>query len=327
MPALPSVRHLDLLRPLQQFFEAATMDYSLVAAVAAVVREGSFERAAQALHITASAVSQRVKLLEQRLGQVLVVRGQPCTATPAGSALCRHAEQVAMLEAELRREVPALAGEISTRPTLRLAVNADSLATWFMPAAAAFTASEGALLDLRLEDQDHTAEQLRQGEVAAAVTALAAPVQGCRSVPLGRMRYRATASPAFIARHLAAGVNAQTLAAAPCLTFNQKDRLQDSWLQTQFGQTLPPPRHWLPSSQGFVDATLAGLGWGMNPASLVDELLAQGRLLELLPGRDLHVALHWQHPRSAPPMLQRLSDAVVAAARSQLESIEEETRA
>jgi len=301
------------------------MDYSLVAAVAAVVREGSFERAAQALHVSASAVSQRVKLLEQRLGQVLVVRGQPCTATPAGSALCRHAEQVAMLEAELRRHVPALArdDESPARPTLRLAVNADSLATWFIAAAAAFCESEGALLDLRLEDQDHTAEQLRQGEVAAAVTALAAPVQGCRSVPLGRMRYLATASPAFVARHLAAGADAQALARAPCLTFNQKDRLQDQWLEAQFGAVPPPPRHWLPASQAFVDAALAGMGWGMNPAALVQGLVADGRLVELRPGRALHVALHWQHPRHAPPMLQRLTDAVVAAARAQLEPIDD----
>lgn len=304
------------------------MDYSLVAAVAAVVREGSFERAAQALHVTASAVSQRVKLLEQRLGQVLVVRGQPCTATPAGSALCRHAEQVAMLEAELRRHVPGLALEAGAQPTLRLAVNADSLATWFMGAAAAFCEAEGALLDLRLEDQDHTAEQLRQGEVAAAVTALAAPVQGCRSVPLGRMRYLATASPAFVQRHFAAGLVADTLVHAPCLTFNRKDRLQDLWLQAQFGAEVPPPpRHWLPASQAFVDAALAGLGWGMNPAALVQDLVAQGRLVDLRPGRPLHVALHWQHPRHAPPMLQRLTDAVVAAARAQLEPLSEETPA
>ncbi len=304
------------------------MDYSLVAAVAAVVREGSFERAAQALHVTPSAVSQRVKLLEQRLGQVLVVRGQPCTATPAGSALCRHAEQVAMLEADLRRHVPGLAadGEAGASPTLRLAVNADSLATWFIGAAAAFCETEGALLDLRLEDQDHTAEQLRQGEVAAAVTALAAPVQGCRSVPLGRMRYLATASPAFVQRHFAGGLAAEALARAPCLTFNRKDRLQDLWLQAQFGAAVPPPpRHWLPASQAFVDAALAGLGWGMNPAALVQGLVEQGRLVELRPGRPLHVALHWQHPRHAPPMLQRLSDAVVAAARAQLEPLLEET--
>ncbi len=300
------------------------MDYSLIAAVAAVVREGSFERAALALHVSASAVSQRVKLLEERLGQVLVVRGQPCTATATGLALCRHAEQVAMLEAELARQLPGLPGlgpgpDAPAQTTLRVAVNADSLATWFVHAAAAFATADSALLDLRLEDEDHTAEQLRGGEVLAAVTALATPVQGCRSLPLGRMRYLATASPAFVQRHFMRGVDAQTLARAPCLTFNQKDRLQDTWMQAQCGHPVAPPRHWLPASQAFVDASIAGLGWGLNPARLVTPALARGELVELLPGQDLWVALHWQHPRAAAPMLQRLTAAVLAAAKTGLE--------
>lgn len=295
------------------------LDYSLVAAVAAVVREGSFERAATALHITASAVSQRVKLLEQRLGQLLVVRGQPCTATAAGHALCRHAEQVAMLEAELAASGGPVGLDADAPVTVRVAVNADSLATWFVAAAAAFANDGRALLDLRLEDQDHTAQQLRDGEVIAAVTALAAPVQGCSSLALGRMRYLATASPGFVQQHFGAGVNVQTLAQAPCLVFNQKDRLQDQWQQAVFGQAVALRRHWLPASQAFVDGALAGLGWGMNPASLVRGHIDAGRLVELLPGHPLWVALYWQHARSAAPMLARLTNAVLAAARQTLE--------
>ncbi|HLL10167.1 MAG TPA: LysR family transcriptional regulator ArgP [Rubrivivax sp.] len=299
------------------------LDYSLVAAVAAVVREGSFERAAVMLHVTPSAVSQRVKLLEERLGQVLVVRGQPCTATAAGLALCRHEEQVSMLEAELALAGAPVAPGADAPVTLRVAVNADSLATWFIGAAAAFAHDGRALLDVRLEDEDHTAQQLRNGEVIAAVTALAEPVQGCSSLPLGRMRYLATASPTFMQRHFGdkgLAVDAQTLAAAPCLTFNQKDRLQTQWQQAQFGKVVAAHRHWLPASQAFVDAALAGLGWGMNPASLVRGHLQAGRLVELLPGRALHVALFWQHPRSAAPMLTRLTSAVVNAARETLEA-------
>lgn len=290
------------------------LDYSLVAAVAAVVREGSFERAAQVLHITPSAVSQRVKLLEQRLGQVLVVRAQPCTATEAGHALCRHAEQVALLEAELVRHTPALGAADAPLPTLRVAVNADSLATWFLPAMAAFTAAQPALLDLCIEDQAHTAEQLRAGEVVAAVTALAEPVQGCNSRPLGRQRYVAAASPAFAQRWFADGVDAKRLAAAPCLYFNHKDRLQDDWMQAVCGVPVAAPRHWMPASQAFVDAALLGLGWGMQPVSLVAAALRDGRLVELLPGQPLWVALHWQVPRSAAQSIARLTDAVVAAA-------------
>ncbi|MDC8770466.1 LysR family transcriptional regulator ArgP [Roseateles albus] len=298
------------------------LDYSLLAAIAAVVREGSFERAARALHLSPSAVSQRVKLLEERLGQVLVVRGSPCVATEAGRHLCRHVEQVGMLEQDLVGAMPALAPDGLGRVTLRLAVNADSLATWFLPAASAFADSEAALLDLSIEDQAHTAERLRSGEVLAAVTDLAEPVQGCRSLPLGAMRYLATASPAFVKRYFPAGVTAEALSLAPCLRFSQQDRLQARWVEQQLGQALTLPTHGLPSSQAFVDATVAGLGWGMNPASSVAQALAEGRLQPLLPQAPLMLPLYWQYTRQQLPMLERLTQAVLAAARDGLEALD-----
>ncbi len=300
------------------------LDYPLVAALAAVLREGSFERAAEALHLTPSAVSQRVKLLEERLGQPLVVRGAPCTATAAGALLARHAEALQLLEAELAAELPGL-GE-SGPPTLPLAINADSLATWFMPALAKLGRERGWLFDLRLEDQDHTAGQLARGEVLAAVTALATPQRGCRSLALGALRYRATASPAFVARHFGGGVNAATLAQAPCLVFNRQDRLQDRWIEAHLGQPLVVPRHWLPASQAFVDAARAGLGWGLNPEPLVQDLLARGVLVELPGAAVVDVPLHWQTLRAADRLLQPLSAAVAEAARAVLHFVEE-TRA
>lgn len=302
------------------------LDYPLLAALAAVVREGSFERAARALHLTPSAVSQRVKLLEERVGQVLVVRGPPAQATPAGLQLCRHVEQVGMLEHDLLQALPALASDDTGRMTLRVAVNADSLATWFVNAAASFAEIEPVLLDISLEDQDHTAQRLRNAEVIAAVTGLATPVQGCRSVPLGAMRYLATASPAYMQRHFAAGVTAQTLAQAPCLTFNRQDRLQQAWCSQWLGQPIELPRHWLPSSQAFVDACHAGLGWGMNPQPLVAQALRDGSLVCLHPDLPLMVPLYWQHTRHALPMLKRLTDAVVSAARDGLEQEERNQR-
>ncbi len=294
------------------------LDYALLEALAAVVREGSFERAAQALHLTPSAVSQRVKLLEERIGQVLVVRSSPCSATAAGLKLCRHVQAVGLLEQDLHAELPQL--EQTPGPvTLKVAVNADSLATWFVAAAARITQEAPLLLALSLDDEAHTAEWLRAGDVSAAVTTLATPVQGCRSVALGRLRYIACASPGFIQRHFAAGVNAQSLALAPCLTFNVKDRLQDHWMERQSGMPLAPPRHWLPSTHAFVDASVAGLGWALNPAVLVQPLIERGALRPLLPHSDWWVPLHWQHPRLASPLLARVTDAVVAAARSVLE--------
>src|SRR5215470_7694429 len=186
------------------------LDYASLSAVAAVVREGSFERAARALNVTPSAVSQRVKQLEERLGGVLIVRGQPCTATAMGRSICRHVEQVGMLEHELQGTLPRLAGPQEERITLRVAVNADSLGTWFMRAMTAFLDKDQVLLDVAIDDQEHTQEWLRAGHVLAAVTADSQPVQGCNSVSLGKLKYCAVASPEYVRRHFAEGVTPAT---------------------------------------------------------------------------------------------------------------------
>ncbi len=297
------------------------LDYPGLQALACVVREGSFERAARALHVTPSAVSQRVKLLEERLGRVLVVRGSPCEATEAGQRLCRHVEHVGLLEHGLRETLPGLLPEPGTdeRARLRVAVNADSLGGWFMAAASAFTQGGTELLDIHLDDQDHTAQWLRNGEVLAAVTAAHKAVQGCNSEVLGHMPYVAAASPAYMQRHFPHGVTRATLALAPMLVFNQKDMLQKLWLTAHFGAGLEPPAHGFPASQAFVDACLADIGWGMSPVTLVASHLASGSLVPLKRDATLDVTLSWQHARVALPALKRLTQAVRSAARVHLE--------
>jgi LysR family transcriptional regulator (chromosome initiation inhibitor) len=296
------------------------LDYASLQALAAVVREGSFERAARRLHVTPSAVSQRIKQLEERTGMVLVLRGPPCTGTEMGRKLCLHVEQVELLEHALRRSHPALVTDAPAQaPTLRVAVNADSLDTWFLDATAAFTAGGPELLDLSIDDQDETAQRLREGEVLAAITSKSAPIAGCNSWPLGAMRYRAAASPTFVAQHLAQGLSAQALAQAPALTFNRKDKLQEQWLAQQgLAGRAPAPTHFLPSTTSFVRACEAGVGWGMHPEALIAGALAQGTLVELRPGAPLDVPLHWVLLRSAQTTLERLTQCVLAAARTHL---------
>jgi LysR family transcriptional regulator (chromosome initiation inhibitor) len=293
------------------------IDYAAARAVAMVVRTGSFEAAARALGVTPSAVSQRVRNLEERLGAALVVRGAPCVATGTGALLCRHMEQVGLLEQALMRRLPGM-GEAAARPTVSVAINADSLGTWFPPAAAAFAAEADCLLDIVLDDEERTADWLRRGRVAAAVTALAAPVQGCAVKPLGALRYVATASPGFMARHFPDGVTAEALARAPALTFDRKDGLQQAWARQALGVTEAPPTHWVPATQAFVDGSLAGLGWALNPLALAREHLAAGRLVELVPGAPLDRPLFWQVSRLAARGLSGLTRAVAAAARRDL---------
>ncbi|SFW84553.1 LysR family transcriptional regulator, chromosome initiation inhibitor [Amycolatopsis australiensis] len=225
----------------------------------AVVDEQSFDAAAAVLHVTPSAVSQRVKALEQRTGRVLLLRTKPVRLTASGQVLVRFARSLAQLEQDALSELGLGA---SATPTVSIAVNADSLATWFLPALSRVPESLGLCFDLQREDQDHTASLLREGLVMAAVTAAPHPVQGCTSARLGRMRYRAMASPAFIARRLASGPLPSALAAAPVIAFDRKDDLQDRFLRSLTRRrTFPHLRHHIPASESFVDAVAAGLGW------------------------------------------------------------------
>ncbi len=280
----------------------------LLAALTAIHRRGSFDLAAASLGITPSAVSQRLKSLEERMGCLLINRSQPCTATPPGLRLIRHFDEVALLASQLTQDLPHL----HTGPaTIRIAVNADSLATWVIPALAA---TDGLLFDLVIDDQDYSQDWLKRGEVSAAITSHPGPLQGCDTLPLGALRYHATASPAYSAKWLPNGASKTALARAPALTFSDKDRLQGAWLSARFGPAFAFPTHRLASSQGFVDAAIAGLGWGMNPEPLIAHHLSAGSLIHLIPNTPLDVPLYWQFSRLAAPALHQLTTAVKAAA-------------
>jgi LysR family transcriptional regulator (chromosome initiation inhibitor) len=286
------------------------LDPAQLAALSAVHRRGSFDLAAAELHVTPSAISQRIKALEEATGSLLIRRGSPCTATPTGLRLIRHHDEVALLESTLTAELPGLSPGLAT---LRIAVNADSLATWVIPALAE---TEGFLFDLVIDDQDVSQDWLRRGDVVAAITSHPRPLQGCDTLTLGCLRYRATASPAYIARWFPAGISAQALARAPALTFSEKDRLQDRWVTRLFSAGRRPtfPTHRLASSQGIVDACRAGLGWALNPEPLVRTDLQTGMLEELVPDTPLDVALYWQFTRLAAPALAPVTRALRASA-------------
>jgi LysR family transcriptional regulator (chromosome initiation inhibitor) len=294
------------------------LDYASLSALATVVREGSFERAARVLHVTPSAISQRIRLLEERAGCALVVRGQPCRATETGRRLCQHVDRVRLLEQALQENLPGFAPEGVARVALPVAVNADSLATWFAPAVAAFAAEAPVLMEVAVDDQDHTMEWLRTGAVLAAVTGTARPGTGCNSLPLGAMRYVAAASPAFVRRHFAAGVGAGSLAMAPSLVFNSKDALQERWVRRLCHRHVELPRHALPSPEAFVTAAVAGMGWGLHPQALAAPHLESGALVELVPDTALDVPLYWQQARAASALLDALTRGVLVAARAAL---------
>ncbi|GAB3455240.1 LysR family transcriptional regulator ArgP [Kineococcus endophyticus] len=284
--------------------EGVDWDLAQLRTLTAVVAEGSFEAAARTLHVTPSAVSQRLRALETAAGRPLLVRSRPPRPTEAGQAVLRLAREVDLLAAETERAVrPADALTV-----LPVAVNADSLATWFLPALAPLAGEF--CFDLRREDQERTHELLREGSVVAAVTTEADPVPGCRATRLGAVHYQPFATAGFVRRWFPDGVDTAALARAPLVVFDRDDDLQDSWLR-RYGSP-GGPRHHVPATADHGQAVRLGFGWGLLlPEQVTTEL--QDPLVDLDPGGGLDVDLHWQRWKVGSPSLDRLSAAVLAA--------------
>lgn len=317
-------------------------DQKCLQALVAVAEEGGFERAARRLHLTQSAVSQRIRQLEEALGRPVLARTQPPRPTQTGQALLRHARRMGLLEAEMLAELGAeqgadvgtKAGDSGTTPgkcapwqTLALAVNADSLATWFTGAVLPLLAAPGLgtnagtrlTLDLRVDDQERTHDMLRRGEVAGCVSTRPTPMQGCGVVFLGTMRYHCAASPAFAARWFPQGLTARAAALAPAVVFNRDDTVHDRYLAQTLGHSPEAaPRHHVPNSERFVDFVSAGAGYGLVPHLQAQALLAAGALVDLLPHAPMPVPLYW-HCWSIPSaLLTQLTTALQNAARRDL---------
>jgi LysR family transcriptional regulator (chromosome initiation inhibitor) len=319
-----------------------------------IVDEGTFEAAARRLHVTQSAVSQRIKQLERAAGQVLLRRTTPVTTTDAGDVLLRHARQVDLLTSDALARLGGggldggdgadRASDDPVLTTLPIAVNADSTATWFLDALAVVPPTVPVVFDLRRADQQHTAELLRSGDVLAAVTATREPVQGCSSESLGVMRYRAVASPGFVERWLGGGPDDPETSArglldhgrpddgridhgrvdhgridrAPMVVFDRTDDLQHDFVRRLTGREPLAPRHHVPASADFARAVVLGLGWGMLPEAQACPELDAGRLVELAAADPVDVPLFWQRWTLASPLLDAVSDAVRATARKAL---------
>lgn len=289
----------------------------LASTVAAIVDGGSLEAAARSLNITPSAVSQRLRTLEQQVGRVLVVRGRPATATPSGEAIVRMARQVALLEHDALMALGL--DDADGRVSVPLAVNADSMATWFLAPLARLSTVHDIDFDLHRDDQNFTARLLESGEVMAAVTSEATPVAGCTVSSLGVLSYEAAATPAFAQRWFPGGVTADALRRAPFVDFDRRDALQSDWLASHGVDAESVPRHYVPASHDFAMAVTLGLGWGMLPGSQLTAAVASGAVVAL-GGEATRVPLYWQQWNLRSALLDAIAAEVAEEAARVLES-------
>ncbi|MBX6749693.1 MAG: LysR family transcriptional regulator ArgP [Micromonosporaceae bacterium] len=297
-----------------------SLTLELARTLAVVAAEGTIEAAARALHLTPSAVSQRIRTLEEQVGRVLLVRSKPVRPTEAGAAIVRLGRQLDLLE----REALAQLGDqpdgdpAPVRPTtVPLAVNADSLGTWFLTALARAAQRQPMVFDLHRDDQAFTAGLLESGTVMAAVTSQARPVSGCVVRPLGVMRYEPFATPAFVDRWFADGQDARAFAVAPVVDFDRRDDLQSQFLRSRGADPSLPPRNYVPSSADYAAAVALGLGWGLLPPQQSAPLLAERRIVRL-DGEAIGVPLYWQQWNLRSPLLTTIAEEVARAAHEAL---------
>ena len=294
-------------------------DYDSLVSLSAVIREGGFDAAAKSLDVTQSAVSQRIKQLEDKVGAILVVRGRPCVPTELGLQLCRHVEQVTLLQHELKDRLRSLIdGQNESRARIRIAVNNDSIASWFPNVIKRAADDFNVELEIIPDDQEHTEKSLKSGNALAVVTTLERPVQGCSRISLGAMEYVAVASRSFYDTHFSEGVSLETINGTRCLAFDRKDTIQEQWMTLCFGAPTQTVTHMVPSYEGYVACCLNGTGWGLVPGDAGAPHLKNGALVELVPDKRIKISLHWQSSTQSSEILRRMGQLVFEEAQQHL---------
>lgn len=299
-----------------------TFDPAALEALAAIVEEGGFDRAAQRLNITQSAVSQRLRALEAQVGTVLIVRSRPLKPTSAGHLLLKHTKQLRLLRADLERDLrdlaPSSTGGGREEERISLAINADSIATWALPALNDL-ARQGLPLEIITDDQDFTHEWLREGQVLGCVTTVKQALRGCKVQPLGAMRYVAVAQADYARERLGGALTPHNFRETPFVAFNRKDDMQAEFVGKAFGlKRVSLHQLFVPSSEGQVRAVLAGWGVSVVPELLTRGLVAQGELVNVAPKASVPVQLYWHCWNLESAVLDQLTSALAEAARRAL---------
>ncbi len=301
-----------------------SLDPRQLDAFAATIDAGSLAAAAKQLHLTLAAVSLRIKALESQLGQRLLIRSKTAQATRAGQALLAHIRRTRLLEAELAERL-GNDTQGADWQTLHVAVNADSLASWFLPGVQKTLLQHKLLVQSVVDDQEHTLQWLQNGDVIGCVTQLAQPLRGCAAKPLGLMRYRCLGAPSLARklRNLMRTSHTSALLQIPALCFNARDHLQDVFINKHLSlQDTSYPRHYIPAGDAYHLALLQGLGWGMQADVQLKlqwpGVMEAGQLVELFEGAHVDVPLYWHHWAQEAAHAARFTQAVVDAARKHL---------
>ena len=293
------------------------LDYKLVHALASVIKEQSFERAAAKLYISQSAISQRIKQLEQSVSQPVLIRSNPVRPTLIGQRLISHFYQIEQLETELKKEI--FPGANQKPLTVHIGVNADSLATWLVPALAGQLKDNTVELNLLISDEQYTLDYLKQGEAFGVITQEEKAVKGCNSDYLGELQYALICSSQFKDKHFKNGITTEALRTAPSVAFDQKDNMHVNFIKDKYGlEQGEYPLHRVRSSEAFVMLARNDLAFCLVSPIQVKDQLESGELIDLLPEFKLSKKLFWQRWSLLRGVHQDISESIIEGARKVL---------
>lgn len=287
------------------------IDYKLVQALDAIIAERSFEKAALALHISQSAVSQRIKQLEQNFAQPILIRSQPPVATDIGQKLLRHYRQVKQLESVLFEKITPKADHDIIK--VSIAINADTLASWLIPSLSPLLKKYPLELNLQICNESETQELLKKGEVFSAMSSRSVSFTDCKVQKIADVDYILCATPEFTQKYFADGITSSSLQLAPGVEFDQQDTMHSDYIELHFN--LPPgsyPCHKIGSSEAFVNLTLANVAYSILPITQAQPYLESGRLIDLLPDKHLKLPLYWHSWILERGIYKEVSDTIVA---------------
>ncbi|MGV2871413.1 LysR family transcriptional regulator ArgP [Colwellia sp. E150_009] len=293
------------------------MDYKLLAALAAIVETQNFELAANKLHISQSAISQRIKLLEENFGHPMLIRSQPIELTSVGEQLLSHFRKVQQLESEI---LPELLPDKPSKPMkIALAVSADSIATWFLKAVTPVLKEHLVELNLLIEHEERTIDKLRSGEAIGAVCSYETPLKGYRSFELGKMNYCLVASKSFQQKYFSKGVTRDTLKMAPAISFDHKDDMHVRFIAQHFDLAASEYYcHSIPSSEAFVELAKQGVAYCLLPELQIKNELASGELVRLCPEKQLIETLYWHSWVLVKGINKKISQEIIRVGQAML---------
>lgn len=268
------------------------LDYRGIEALYMVQALQSFEAAAKKLHVTQSAISQRIKGLETYYGEPVLIRILPYKPTRLGEYLISHFQRLCLLEESLEQQL----GYTSIRPRVSIALNRDSLETWFLDLIEDTSIFNDITVEIIADDQELTIDYLKKGLVSACLSTSEKEIIGGNVAFLGNMEYLLVASPAFIKSHFSGKDQKKCLLNAQAIKFDKNDKLHERYLEKFFGLNGENMHfHIVPSVRGFKKYALLGYGYGLIPKLDILEELKNKKLIQLHVDKVWNIPLYWHY--------------------------------